>query len=131
MAFIPHIIGNTEQTAFEYLPCDNITVYVGMALVLSGGILVAATGTTAPTYFSMTAKTCEQDEIIPVTPVRKDIIYETINQAVFTSVVPGDLVTLHTDAMQVTATETNGVATVVSFPTAAVTATGEKILVRF
>ena len=42
-------------------------------------------------------------------------MYETHNQAAFTSVKKGSRVTLHTDGMRVTATTAGGVATVLDF----------------
>ena len=114
--FIPHIIGNTETTAFYSYPADDLTYKVGEALVLSSGHLVAATGTTKPEFFSCQNLVIGTDGLpLIVTPVRDDIIYETTNSAEITlaSVPIGSKLTLHTNGTQVTATTTSGVAEVV------------------
>ena len=114
----------------EYLPCGAIQPKIGLALTQSGGNLAIATGTTKPTYICMTerSKAVEAGEIIPVVRVDADVIWETTNQAAFTSVKRGDKVTLYTDGLQVTATTTSGVAEVVDFDG---TAAGSRVLVRF
>jgi hypothetical protein len=56
-------------------------------------------------------------------------VYEVECSAVPTSLVPGDKVTLATDALKVTATKESGVAKVVALNGA--TVAGDKITVRF
>lgn len=117
----------------EYLPCGAITPTDGMALLQSSGNLAIAAGTNKPTYISAVTKAaaCTAGDIIPVFRVQPDMIFETTNSANFENVVKGDKVTLHASSgLQVTATETNGVAEVIDFEAAAATATGKRVLVR-
>jgi hypothetical protein len=89
-----------------------------------------ATGTTAPTYISATQRSaaCADGEIIPVTRVGSDIIYEVDNRVSMSSVKAGSKVTLHTDALTLTTTTTGGVAEIVSMDG---TAAGDTAYVRF
>lgn len=130
MAFLIHSTDDGHALPWEYLPCSAITPKVGMALTQSGGNLALASGTTAPTYISMTERetACTAGELIPVVRVQKDTVYETALAASGASLKVGDRVTLHTDGMQVTATTTGGVAEIVEILG---TAVGEKVRVRF
>lgn len=114
--FIPHKIGREEQTAFVYsMDAAAGTYKVGELLYLSNGLLTLCSGTNVPQFVSMKDTQLSEAGKLCVTPVRDDIIYETHNQAAFTSIKVGDKVTVHTDGMQVTATTTNGTATVRGF----------------
>lgn len=116
--------------AIEYLPAGAITPKIGMALTQTSGNLALATGTTKPTYISMCERetACTAGDLIPVIRVQPDILFETTCTAALTSVKLGDRVTLHTDALQVTATTTSGVAEVVHMDG---TAVGSTVRVRF
>ena len=105
MAFLIHSYDDGQIRPWEYLPCDDIAISVGMALTMSSGHLVKATGTTKPTYISMTAA--------------------------MSGVGIGAKVTLHTDGLQVTATTSSGVAEVVSKDAAADAGSGGVVRVRF
>ena len=100
-----------------------------MALTLTSGKLGKATGTTKPDYISMLQAdaTLTAGDIIPVVRVTEDIIWETTLQAAGTSLNVGDKVTIHTDAMQVTATTASGVAEIVYMDG---TAAGSMVRVR-
>ena len=116
MAFMLYSTDDGRVPSLEYLPCSAITPKVGMALVQSSGNLAIATGTTKPTYISMVEKTaaCTAGDIIPVFRIDPDMIFETTFSASASSVDLGDKVTLHASSgMQVTATESSGVAEVV------------------
>lgn len=128
--FIPHVIGNDEQTAFEYLPAAAATFKVGEALAFNAnGQLALAAGSTKPQYFSYKDTTIgTAGDLLCVSRVRDDIIYETHNSAAFTSVKIGAKVTIAADGMRVTATTTDGVATVVGFDA---TAVGSRVRVKF
>lgn len=131
MAFLIHSTDDGYIPSFEYLPCSAITPKVGMALTQSGGNLVIAAGTNAPTYISMIEKeeACTAGELIPVIRVDKRIVFETSFSAAATSVSLGSKVTLHASSgMQVTATTTSGVAEVVYMDG---TASGSMCRVRF
>lgn len=132
MAFLIHSYDDGQIRPWEYLPCDDITISVGMALAMSSGHLVKATGTTAPTYISMTDATVATDgDLVPVVRVDSGIIFETTNTAAMSSVGIGAKVTLHTDGLQVTATTTSGVAEIVSKDAAADAGSGGVVRVRF
>lgn len=129
--FLPHSIGDGHVPAFEYLPCGAITPKLGMALVQSSGNLAIATGTAKPAFVSMCerASACTAGDRIPVIRVTDDIVFRTTCSADFTSIHKGDKVTLHaSNGLQVTATTTSGVATVVD---AEGTASGSTVYVRF
>lgn len=124
--FIPHIIGNTETTAFEYLPAKNQAYVVGQALYVdpSTGNLDYAVGTTMPEYFAYSNKTITTaGDPLCVTRVRDDIIYETHASVSVASVDAGNAVTIASNGtfggvscpkgVRVTATTSGGVATVV------------------
>lgn len=130
MGFMIHTLADGRSTAIEYLPAGAITPKVGMALYQNGGNLAIATGTTKPKYICL----CEREtaltagEVIPVTRVLEDVIYETTLSAAGTSLKLGDKVTIHTSGEQVTATTTDGVAEIVEIEDAAA---GGKVRVRF
>lgn len=130
MAFLIHSTDDGHALPWEYLPAGAITPKVGMALTQSSGNLALASGTTAPTYISMTERdtACTAGDLIPVVRVQKDTVYETTLAASGASLKVGDRVTLHTDGMQVTATTTSGVAEIVEIIG---TAIGGKVRVRF
>ena len=128
--FIPHTVEDGHVPAFEYLPASAITPKIGMALTQTGGLLAAATGTTKPKYICM----CEKDsavtsgDLLPVIRVTADIAFRTTCSAAFTDRKLGDKVTIASNSLQVTATTTSGVATVVNIEGAA---SGSGVVVRF
>lgn len=128
--FIPYKTDDGRVPAWEYLPASAITPKVGMALTMTGGQLVKASGTTKPTYICMTEKDAAvtAGDIIPVVRVNADMILETAFSASATSVTPGAKVTVSTDGLQVTGTTTDGIAEVVEMDG---TAAGSKVRVRF
>lgn len=130
MGFLIHTVEGGYVPPFLYKPAGAITPKIGMALVESGGNLVAATGTTKPTHICMIegSTALSAGTLIPVIAVNPGIVFETTCSAAFTNIKKGDKVTLHTDGMQVTATKTNGVATVVDGDGGA---SGSKVRVRF
>ena len=130
MAFKIHTVGRAGVHGTEYLPAGAIIPKIGLALKMTGGKLAVAGGTDKPAYICQLEKdsALADGEIIPVERVSAETIYATKNQAAFTSVKVGDKVTLHTDGMQVTATNASGVAEVVGIHG---TEVGSTILVRF
>lgn len=132
--FLPDKNAAGNAIPWECHPAGAITPKVGMALVQTGGNLAIAKGTNVPAYISMTEReiALTAGDIIPVIRVDSDTIYETTNSVAFTSVKPGDKVTLHaSDGLQVTATTTGGVAEVVDFDDAAKAGPGGVVHVRF
>lgn len=117
----------------DFLPTTPSEVYAeGEALVLSGGKLTKASGTSKPTHIaakSYTAPTSNTDKL-PCYKVDRNMIFET--PVTFSStpvaLTIGSKVTVATDGMGVTDVTTSGVVTVVD-TLAADKTTGEKILV--
>lgn len=130
MAFLIHSTDDHRAAHLEYLPCSAIAPKVGMAMVMSGGTLVAATGTTKPQYICMTERktACTAGEIIPVIRAQADMIIETSFAVAASNVKLGNKVTISTDGTQVTATTDSGVAEVVYMDG---TAAGDMCRVRF
>lgn len=99
----------------KLVQATNSTAYeVGDALVLSSGALVKATATTKPTHISAQKypSTAAAGQIA-VYPINSDMEFKTTFAADGSAIVAGNAVTIHTDAAQVTATVTGGVATIV------------------
>ena len=131
MAFMLHTTDDGHIPAWEYLPCGAITPKVGMALTQTSGKLAIATGSTAPTYISMTesAAALAAGTLIPVIRVNGNMVFKTTASAALTGVNIGEKVTLHASSgLQVTATTTGGIAELVGM---AGTASGSEVLVRF
>lgn len=130
MSFKTYTLDNASVLPIEEQPCSAIQPQVGMAMVMSSGQLVKATGTTKPTYISVTQRgaAVTAGELIQVIRVNAETIFETEFAAAATSLKLGNKVTIHTDAMQVTATTTDGIAEIVAMYG---TAAGDKCLVRF
>ena len=115
----------------EYLDAKaSEVISIGEALTLSGGVLTKCTGTTKPTHIAMGEKAAaDTNRRMPACRVESNQVYAVPVTAAPTSLVPGSKVTIYTDGMQVTATTTDGVATVVDKNGAA--AVGDEIIVRF
>ena len=130
MAFLIHTTADGHQPPWEYLPCDDIQPHLGMAMVLTGGLLAKAGSTAKPTYISMyeAPAALAEGDIIPVIRVTEDIIFETENSASLSGVAIGAKVTLASDGMRVTGTTTSGVAEIVAKDADAV---GSRVLVKF
>lgn len=130
MAFLIHSTGDNRVPTHHRMPCGAIVPEVGMAMVLSGGVLAKASGTTRPTHISMHERdtACESGEMIYTIRAESDITFETTFAADPAALKVGDKVTVYTDGAQVTATTTSGVAEIVNILEAK---TGGKVLVRF
>lgn len=112
----------------QYHPVTaNLAITEGMALVITSGKLAKCGATTVPTYIAMSdLAATATDRVIPVIPVHSNQIYK-----VACSAVPavGAKVTIDSTALLVTATTTDGVATVVD--TNGATAAGDEVYVHF
>lgn len=130
MAFYIQQVDGGRNPGHEYLPAGAIVPKVGMALTMNSGKLAIASGTTPPSYISMTQRdtALTDGEVIPVMRVLPDMMFETTFQASASSIKPGAKVTIHTDGMQITATTAGGVAEVISMDG---TTAGSKASVRF
>lgn len=98
----------------------------GQAVAVSNGKL--AVNATAPTYITL-ASAKANDAKVPCTRIEPNQVYEVAISAAPSGLYVGDKVTLATDATSVTATKTNGIATIVSLEDAK--ASGDKVTVRF
>lgn len=97
----------------------------GMALTLTGGKLVAATGT--PTHIALGA--AKADEEVACYAVLPAMHFEVPVTAAPTSLKEGDKVTIAEGSLGVTATTQSGVATIVDLNGAK--AAGDLIMVKF
>jgi len=77
--FLPHASDTGALQPWEYLPAAAGTYQVGQLLKISGGKLaaVSAASTTTPAYLCMSNITVAADELVPVTRISKQYIYET------------------------------------------------------
>lgn len=115
---------------YVYPVKSGTAVGVGQALVFSAGELVTASGTTKPEYISVgKVGAADENRDVAVIRVAPDQVYEVSITAAPTSLKVGSKVTISSDGAEVTATTTDGVATVVNLCGA--TAAGDRILVRF
>ena len=113
MGFIPYKVdGSNRPESLEYLPAAAITPEIGMALYWdsSNGVLAKCTGyTNKPTHICKTKGTAAltAGDVIPVTKINPDVVYEVPSQADNSSTNLGAMVQIHTDGCQVTATTSN------------------------
>lgn len=130
MAFMIHSTGDNRVPLNVRVPCGAVTPEVGMAMVLTGGVLTKAAGTTKPTHISMREQDtpCTSGDMIYAIRAESDITFETTFAADPAALKVGDKVTIHTDGCQVTATTASGVAEIVDILEAKA---GGKVLVRF
>lgn len=116
--------GRINQPEPEFLTVGSTAVTKGEALVLASGKLVAATGTTKPTFIAMADGGANENA--PACRITPEMLWETTSTAAPATI--GSKVTLDTDGAQVTNTTASGVATVVeAFGTGA----GATVHVRF
>lgn len=121
----------TSSEPMEYLPMTAEVEYdVGCGLVFSSGTAALATGTTAPTHICVTTATGVAGGFVQAIRVLKDMTFLCTLAAAGTSLAIGNKVTIHTDAKNVTATTTSGVAEIVDFPQGVKTS-GAEVLIKF
>ena len=101
----------------------------GTALILSGGVAIAATDTKKPQYICCSNNAANDGSELVAYAVPKNARFETTVTAAPASLKVGDKVTLSTDGKGVTATTTDGVAVVVDLMGAK--KSGDKIMVMF
>ena len=110
----------------------SLTVKVGDALIISNGGLASCPATTTPTHVAFSAGKYGESEIFAY-EVNENMIFETNVSADPSALMVGDKVTLGKDAdgstVNVTATVTSGVATVVDLMSAR--QAGDRINVKF
>ena len=115
---------------FLKLPCAAVTPKNGLAMKLDSGKLAIAAGSDKPEFICIEdhAAAVTAGDLVTVVRVEPDTDYETVFSADATGLDLGDLVTLASDGLRVTATTTNGVAKIVSMTG---TASGDAVIVRF
>lgn len=99
-----------ERTVEVYTPTADEPIALGEALVLTSGKLTKCAADAKPEFISVSAGT---NVPINVYRVLEEDVYETTFAADATNELVGEKVTLHTDGLQVTATNTNGDALIV------------------
>lgn len=130
--FIPYSTEDGRVQPWEYLPATGSTKPdIGLACVLTSGKLAKASGTTKPTHICMAEHPAAvaAGTLLPCIKVQPDMIFEVKNQANISGVNIGQAVTIHSDGLQITATTSSGVATIVQKTPG--TGTGNPTLVRF
>lgn len=77
--FLPMKSDTGAVLPWEYMPAAAGTYKAGQLLNVSGGqvVAVSAASTTTPPYLCMADKEITEGELLPVTRVSKDFIYET------------------------------------------------------
>lgn len=102
----------------------------GEALTLASGVLTKCSGATRPTHIALGAVSASDAEReIAVCRVDNNQQFEVPVSVAPTSLKLGDKVTIATSGTEVTATTTDGVATIINLNGAKVA--GDKIVVRF
>ena len=110
-----------------YESASGEEIKAGEALVLSAGKLTKCGATTAPKYISMTnLDKNATNRVINVNIINKEQVWRAACTADPSALKPGDKITLSADALGVTNTTTNGVATVEKVDEA-----DKTVLVRF
>jgi len=125
-----NIYPNAAVTVLKQAKAST-TYAEGDVLNFTGGVLEKATGTTAPTHICASKYVAPASGMkeIAVIPLNGGQIYKTTFAADASSVTDGSKVTIHSDAAQVTATTTSGVATIVK--KLGTGASGTEVLVKF
>ena len=129
--FIKNDYGTVNVPEPEYFEAKAAeAIERGEALTLASGKLTKCSGTTKPTFIALSAVSDSAEEReIAVCRVNGNQQYEVPVSAAPTALVVGAKVTINTTGTEVTATTTDGVATIVNLCGAK--AAGDKIVVRF
>ena len=129
--FVKSLSGENFMTPI-YLPSTASETYTETeGLVVTNGRLTKVGATATPTYIAAEsyAAPASGNRDIAVYPVLPQYVYKTTFAADASSVYEGVKVTIHTDGLQITATTTSGVATIVDkLGTGAI---GTSALIRF
>lgn len=126
MFIVRKILGSRINVPEPEMHVAGTAITAHMALTLSGGTLTKAT--TAPTHISL-ADAASGEQVACYAVVPGTMIFEVPVSAAPTSLKEGDKVTIDGSALNVTATTTNGVATIVDLNGAA--AAGDTVMVKF
>lgn len=113
---------------WEYLEASAMeNCVVGLALTVTEGKLVPATGATKPTYISMYGKATEEGQVIPVIRACPEMKLVTRFSQEATGLKVGDKVTIDGTGCYATATTAGGVLEIVSMDG---TAADDEVIVR-
>ena len=104
--------GGRYEPVIKTIPANTAVSYnVGDALIITSGKAAKATGANKPEYICATTGTgLSEIAVYLVLPGQE---YKTTFAANGTSIAVGAKVTIHTDAAQITATTTDGVAEII------------------
>ena len=112
MSFIPHVSDIGDTTPLVKLVATNNEAYtIGEALVITAGLATKCGETAKPTHICNEAKTGVTNGSLSAYRILPTTVFETTQAAALAANALMSVVTLHTDGAQVTATATNGVAT--------------------
>lgn len=122
---------NATIPVIKEVPAAAATYKVGQVLYTNaGGYVAGAAGSTAPEYVCATDATVATSGMkIAVNPIYEDMEFKTVFSADGSALVKGQKVTVSTTFDSVTATTTNGVATIVE--KIGTGASGTEVIVKF
>ena len=103
--------GRINVSEPEFYPGGSTAITQGEGLKLSSGKLVACGATTKPSFIALAAAGANASEV-PVIPVTPEQIYEADASVSVAAAVVGTKVTLTATGDAITATTTDGVATI-------------------
>lgn len=126
MFIVRKILGGRINVPEPEKHVAGTAITAGMALTLSGGTLVKAT--TTPTHIAL-ADAASGELVTCYAVIPGTMIFDVPVSAAPTSLKEGDKVTIGTSALDITATTSNGVATIVDLNGA--TAAGDTVMVKF
>lgn len=118
-----------SKPVIKELPSASASFSVGEVAVISSGAITKAGASDMPTFVVCEKGTKTTADVVAVNPIYEDMEFLTTFYGDGSSLVAGDVVTLHTDSAQVTATTTNGVATIVEKLGSG--ASGTEVVVKF
>lgn len=106
--FTPHKTDTGAVPPWEYMPAKAGTYQVGQLLNAAAGLLtpVSAASTTTPGYLCMGNITVTADELVPVTRIKHDVIYETQLSAAAASAAAGTMLQVTAGGLLVDAAAT-------------------------
>jgi hypothetical protein len=127
MFYLKKIVGGRMNVPEPEKHVAGADITPGMALKFNAGKLIACIGATAPEYIAHGS--AKNGEDVAVFAVAHDMVFEVPCSAAPSSLAEGQKVTIGTDALTVTATTTDGVATIISLNGA--TKAGDTLVVKF
>lgn len=121
---------NATIPVVKEIPAAAGTYVVGQTLALNAaGLAAQVAGTTAPEFVCATGVTAASGDMIAVNPIYEDMEFLTVFSADGSALKAGAKVTISATYDSVTATTTNGVATIVEKLGSG--ASGTEVIVKF